>query len=627
MSKVSKILISLSFAFIVAFSFMFANLQPLFAKADSISNYNVSFIAPDNSLLYSTGNYVPSGSSLQDLENNNLLLNSDFLSNSNGQDSYTNTTSSNKMTVDNWQIVLGANGVNFCTVSTLNQGVNVAFTIPDGSSYASGGTPFVQILSSDLVNSLIGQTVTFSLYCKINSGSARFRVSNYSTFGTGNLVDGLNTVTYTVPSGSTQMFCGIITNTNTSFDIDVYYAKLEIGSTFTGYFSSNMINSRLSAYNFSNYYYLYNIDTLSAITSDIYYYPTSYRFDSDWFPKIWGSYSNLDGSNIWTDGNFYYYSRGYSQYVLDVSSNSWVPKTWYGLTNFDGNNIWTDGNFYYYSYGPEQYVLDVSTSTWSSKTWAFSGDYVIESDFKGSNIWFDGNYYYLSTGNQQFRLDVSTSIWSKLVWSGYNNFDGNNIWTDGSNYYYSYFDTQYLIDVSSYSVFLKTWSGISYFEGVYVWTDGSSIYYSDGYSQLLLDVSTSSWVPKTWTGIDSNFVGNRIWTDGSNYYYSSYSYQYVLGNSALIDDNYFYNNGYNNGYTSGYNNGYTSGYNKGYNKGVEEAGNYTFFSLISAVMDAPLKVFYGLFNFELMGVNLAGFIQALLSLAILLFIIRFALQK
>ena len=69
MKKVSKILISLSFAFIVAFSFMFTNLQPLFAKADTISNYNVSFVSPDNSILYSTGSYVPSGSSLQDLEN------------------------------------------------------------------------------------------------------------------------------------------------------------------------------------------------------------------------------------------------------------------------------------------------------------------------------------------------------------------------------------------------------------------------------------------------------------------------------------------------------------------------------------------------------------------------------
>ena len=105
MSKVSKILISLSFAFIVAFSFMFTNLQPLFAKADSIVNYNVSFVAPDNSILYEVDN-ISSGVSLNDIQNSNLLSNSYFLNNSNGFDSYSVSSSWGAWTscVDNWYI-------------------------------------------------------------------------------------------------------------------------------------------------------------------------------------------------------------------------------------------------------------------------------------------------------------------------------------------------------------------------------------------------------------------------------------------------------------------------------------------------------------------------------------------
>ena len=76
------------------------------------------------------------------------------------------------------------------------------------------------------------------------------------------------------------------------------------------------------------------------------------------------------------------------------------------------------------------------------------------------------------------------------------------------------------------------------------------------------------------------------------------------------------------GYQDGYNAGETIGYQNGYNAGVEHGGNYSFMGLIGAVIDAPVSAFTSLLNFELLGVNILGFISGLLTLALIIFIIK-----
>lgn len=116
-------------------------------------------------------------------------------------------------------------------------------------------------------------------------------------------------------------------------------------------------------------------------------------------------------------------------------------------------------------------------------------------------------------------------------------------------------------------------------------------------------------------------------------------YPYLTGNTfsfSTMDNNGYipgYNNGYNEGYnqgestgyskgeTDGFNQGKLEGYNEGYNAGAEQAGNYTFLSLMTAVVDAPVKAFTGMLNFEILGFNMASLIIALLSVALLLKII------
>ena len=163
------------------------------------------------------------------LSNPNLLINGDFRVNQRGQASYTNSTSNATYTVDRWKMVLGNTGLNGTVITPkANGGVNLTCS----NAYGGGATPFIQVLENP--QNLIGKTLTFSVYISaINSGSCRYRLSNYSTFATGNLAVGLNKITYTVPSGTTQIFCGIICNATTAFDIDIDYMKLEVGSIAT----------------------------------------------------------------------------------------------------------------------------------------------------------------------------------------------------------------------------------------------------------------------------------------------------------------------------------------------------------------------------------------------------------
>lgn len=135
---------------------------------------------------------------------------------------------------------------------------------------------------------------------------------------------------------------------------------------------------------------------------------------------------------------------------------------------------------------------------------------------------------------------------------------------------------------------------------------------------------------------------------------------YVAGYNSASSG--YYDTGYKNGYsagnTDGYNTGFTAGDSKGYQRGLSDSNNYSFLSLFGAIFDAPIQALFGgtqrlpagtkitdssgktitltsdtvvnrggMLNFELMGVNLSGFVLALFSLSIIIIVIKFALAK
>lgn len=71
---------------------------------------------------------------------------------------------------------------------------------------------------------------------------------------------------------------------------------------------------------------------------------------------------------------------------------------------------------------------------------------------------------------------------------------------------------------------------------------------------------------------------------------------------------------------------HTSGYNSGYSAGIAAGGQNNFLSLMSAVVDAPLQAFAGIFDLEILGFNMKNFLLGVVSVAFTAMIARFALR-
>lgn len=104
--------------------------------------------------------------------------------------------------------------------------------------------------------------------------------------------------------------------------------------------------------------------------------------------------------------------------------------------------------------------------------------------------------------------------------------------------------------------------------------------------------------------------------------------------STDISSNEYYQNGFNEGksegisegqeigYRDGYQAGQTAGYNQGYNVGLEDSNQYSFLSLLGAVVDAPIKALTGLLNFDILGINLSNFFFGIITITLIIFVVR-----
>lgn len=203
----------------------------------------------------------------------------------------------------------------------------------------------------------------------------------------------------------------------------------------------------------------------------------------------------------------------------------------------------------------------------------------------------------------------------------------------------------------------------------------------NGYLNIEISENNNYLVESNFTNSDNLLVFSKLNNSFKYYLQPNISQNDVYKFFALIDyrnynpsDNEFYvagfnsaskgyyDNGYKNGYsagnTDGYKTGYTAGDSKGYQRGLSDGGNYSFLSLFGAIFDAPIQALFGgtqrlpagtkitdssgktitltsdtvvnrggMLNFELMGVNLSGFVLALFSLSIIIVVIKFALAK
>jgi len=114
------------------------------------------------------------------------------------------------------------------------------------------------------------------------------------------------------------------------------------------------------------------------------------------------------------------------------------------------------------------------------------------------------------------------------------------------------------------------------------------------------------------------FIERTYYFDRDN---QGYDYGYSIGSQEGHDA------GYQEGYTTGYNRGYNIGDSAGYNRGVMDSNDYTFLGLFGAVVDAPISMFKGLFDFSVFGTNMGQFLLSLASITLVLVIVRFVLAR
>lgn len=99
---------------------------------------------------------------------------------------------------------------------------------------------------------------------------------------------------------------------------------------------------------------------------------------------------------------------------------------------------------------------------------------------------------------------------------------------------------------------------------------------------------------------------------------------YVTYDGSAYNPNLIYTQGQYDSYGNNrYNAGKNEGYNSGYTAGVAAGGNNNFTSLITAVVDAPIKAFTSLLDFEILGYNMKNLALALLTAGLLIAAIRF----
>ena len=120
-----------------------------------------------------------------------------------------------------------------------------------------------------------------------------------------------------------------------------------------------------------------------------------------------------------------------------------------------------------------------------------------------------------------------------------------------------------------------------------------------------------------------NYIPNEKWnkivTNVSRYG------QYLQANKVI----YYYEAD-----TNAYNQGYKEGYAKAtntvnrdsasYQQGLQDSNayDYTFYGLMSSVINAPVQAFSGMFDITILGTNLRAFLLALLTISIVILIIR-----
>ena len=376
-----------------------------------------------------------------------------------------------------------------------------------------------------------------------------------------------------------------------------------------------------------------------------------------WSTITWTGLTSFSGSDIWSDGSNTFYSNSTNQYILDISTHAWSAYTWSGLTYIYGSSIWNNGLDIYYSIG---YVLDKASVSITDNVYFDSVNFSFIDNGNGTfSLQHNSLFYIMSGSTQNYSISDKFVVYNPNATSYSQNDYLSNVLINAStglsqdSYYipFTYNNSSYYarLNISCDSLssvdFVKVTFESTYYRAnpnnvnyyvrnILTYTNSINesisfefMYFSVGLTSLNYYGDSSQFLYQLFDNTVSN-IDDYIYCFNYRTYYLNNDYlnsqQYQLGYSSG------YQRGKNDGYTEGYSAGtgavsesqYNAGYSAGYSAGVIGANNYSFLGLISAVIDAPIQAFTGLFNFELLGVNILGFITSLFTLAVIITIVK-----
>lgn len=262
----------------------------------------------------------------------------------------------------------------------------------------------------------------------------------------------------------------------------------------------------------------------------------------------------------------------------------WIREGSYNPNNNDITKEYTKNNFnlyekYNYKFNNMPEIIDVETTPLEYTISPYYGGFLFSNPFTDTwNGYQQGNIIltraYFNEPYQIRSIDnfIVLTSFDEYVYIGSDNTSTYYIWLEDKTYF--------TIQQGQTSINFQTMGA------------GKNIICIDIVNQLDL------------TGLQSNYVNTEAYNQG-----------YYKGKQEGINE----------GYTQGEEYGYNKGKLEGYNEGVEDGGKYSFFSLFSSLIDAPINAFRNLFNFEIFGQNLTNFFLALFTFALIIKIIQLLL--
>lgn len=246
---------------------------------------------------------------------------------------------------------------------------------------------------------------------------------------------------------------------------------------------------------------------------------------------------------------------------------------------------------------------------------------------------------------RQFSLDVSLSANETIVLQD----DSSNIYdlelqyTFFTNVQYNN-DSDFVVEFSGFYVDLFVYDSTN--DEIYTSSDSFYLDHPDNltpYDNHTLQYSIDD--------VEDEFIIDIDYGSGTDSFHLPFAFTYTRPMSILFNDSvslfwstYVYTQvpllinsnslsiGYEQGYSQGYVVGKSDGYNTGYADGIEYASNLddtalTIFEGIITVALVPINFFLAIFNFEIFGINISGFVSALLTVSIIIIIVRFLTGK